>query len=905
MPTILEWDQSPEVDPALAPVEGSEIGEVVCPSDMREVLAAPDPVCFRLEALRAAKGESAALLAEKALDGGLLARIVLPKAESHDFEALARTFGISVEGTGSASRARRAAELWVALVKELGKKPWPVLDTMLRLLPGPGHPLRTLIESAERSALKRGFGTRERSLQDYLPKADPAWRAKRKEPKDPPDKLDPAQVSERFIEGGPLARAFEDYERRPEQVRMVGEVCDALNEGLVLMVQAGTGTGKSLAYLTPSVLWAVTNDDPVVVSTNTKNLQAQLFGKDLPFLERALGGGFRYAIIKGRSNYLCARKLLMLLDAPELELTAEERIDLLPVVSWVAESETGDVAELSGLTQGMESPLWPRLSTDRDECLGPRCRRSGRCYVRRARMLALQADVVVANHSTVLWETDNAGVALPPYRNIVFDEAHNLESVATDAFSLEAAPHYLPVALHRLFTGREGRAGGGLLSGLRRRLSGAAAKGSAQACEAVSDRVTGLIASFKELREASDRFFLQVGAQIEPMRRSVEKIRYDADNRTEDWPALAMEARDFREAVVQFAGGIDLLQRACDAITEGKEEAEYADLADAASEVASLAAGLREWIEHLDVLLRAETDNFVYWVERDSRPGFGRLRAAPLDIAPMMEAKFFARVRSAVFVSATMAVGGSFSFMRDRLGIRGAVTSRVRETDLGSSFDFPRQVLLAMPLFLPEPVGEGGEFVERFSETAVEVLRASRGRALVLFTSHAMLRRARELMRPRLEAEGIRVLAQGIDGERSRLVDQLKAGRPTVLLGTQSFWEGVDVPGEALSCLVLAKLPFRVHTDPIVEARCQRLKAMGRNDFMEYMVPDAALRLMQGFGRLIRTRTDRGVVVLCDPRVMTKRYGQVFRNALPVRISVFQESAALARAVGNFLRART
>jgi Rad3-related DNA helicase len=904
MYTILEWGGSPDLDLALAPLNGREIGPIATPATVSDALAAPGLVCFRMEALRALKGDAAGLLVEAALDGVLLARIALPRAESFDIESLQRVMGISPGGADSTSRARSAAELWNALIAKLEAKPWPILDAMLGVLGKGRHPIRPLIESAAREALRTGFGTRERKIRDFFPKADPAWRLQRKEPKDPPERLDIARVCELFAEGQALAQAFGDYERRPEQVRMVREVCEAFNESLVLLVQAGTGTGKSLAYLAPSVLWAVHNDDPVVISTNTKNLQSQLYAKDLPFLERALGGGFRYALIKGRSNYLCGRKLLMALDAPEREFSAEERVALLPLLSWIAETETGDVAELSGLDPAMESAIWPRLSTERDECLGPRCRLSGRCYVRRARMLALQADVVVANHSTVLWETDTAGVALPPYRNIVFDEAHNLESVATDAFSLDAGPNHLPYTLNRLFSGRADRPGRGLLSVLRHHLSRIAAKGAVEACEKVSERITALIAFFKEVREASDRFFLLTGGMLREARFGAERLRYDADHRPDDWPALSMDARDFREIVVQLVTQIDVLQRACEEIAESKEEeTEYADLADTGVEIGSQATGLREWVDQLDVLLHAEADNLVFWVQKDPRPGFGRLCAAPLDIAPMMEAKFFSRLRSAVFTSATMATAGDFAFMRDRLGVRGSVTSRVHETDLGTSFDFPRQVLLAVPMYLPEPAGEGGAFVPRFSETAVEVLRASRGRGLVLFTSHAMLRQARTLMLPALEAEGIRVLAQGIDGERSRLISQLHSGRPTVLLGTQSFWEGVDVPGEALSCLILAKLPFRVHTDPIVEARCQRLKAQGRNDFMEYMVPDAALRLMQGFGRLIRTRTDHGVVVLCDPRVMTKRYGQVFRNALPVKVSAFQDKAALTRAVSAFLKA--
>jgi len=830
----------------------------------------------------------------------MLARIVLPMAESYDLEGLGQELGVSADWGSATGRAAGAAGVWGGLLARLAKIPLPILTEMERLAAKSDSPLREVVEDGVREAVRRGFGTRERTFQEMIQARPGAGaRQERPPPREPPELLDVAEVTGLFGAEGAMSRAFGGYEHRPQQVRMAEEVCHAFNESLVLLVEAGTGTGKSMAYLTPAVLWALRNDEAVVLSTNTKNLQSQLFEKDLPFLAKALGREFRYALIKGRQNYLCLRKLLNLLGDAERELSGEERWALMPVLHWVGMTETGDVAENSGLRGGMQSELWGRLSTQPDECVGLRCRRARQCFVRRARTLALQAHVVVANHATVFAEAGLESVALPPYRRIIFDEAHNLEDVVTDSRAVMMAPWVLPRILGRLFRAQRDGAGRGYFSNLRFQLSRAAGV-SEEDRTRVTGAVQGVIGRFDGIRWRSDALFQALGRVPGGGWGRGDRIRYDAEHRPEGWPEVAEAATALREEVEALAQGIEALCAGTEEAGRKVSDESLDDLADATTEVRFQGAKLREVAGWLKMLLSAEDENYVYWIESGSGRNDGALCAAPLDISALMEELVYSRTATAVFTSATLTAGGRFDFMRDRLGARGPVSERVREVDLGTCFDFQRQVLLAVPMFLPEPRGGGTEAIGPFCDMAIELLRASRGRGLVLFTSHAALRASHEPIRRALAREGIRVMAQGVDGDRARLTRLFARETSSVLLGTQSFWEGVDVPGESLSVLVVAKLPFRAHTDPLVSARCELLKRKGRNDFGEYMVPDAVIRLKQGFGRLIRTRTDRGVVVLCDPRVMTKGYGHTFRRSLPARAQSFGDAAALSRAAGGF-----
>ena len=905
--SVVAWLKAPGKDLALVRVRGESVSAPMGPVALQALRSEKNLVCFRPRELgkglrgrtRSAPGHS------KVIDATFLARIVLPSQSSYELEAIAAHFRIRPDFSDAPGRARTAAHVWVNLIRKLGELPMAVLAEMARLLHPTAHPLRGVIEKAAAQAVKKGFGTRARTLRDLLPPPLPSLsRPARSKPKDPPVLLDMESVCGVFSPDGVLAERFSAYEFRPEQIRMAREVCEALNRGLVLMVEAGTGTGKSLAYLIPSILWSVKNEDPVIVSTYTKNLQAQLFEKDLPFLRKALGGAFRYALIKGRANYLCVRRLLMLLGNADRELSDADRAAILPILTWLPQTTTGDLAENAGFAQGMESDLWARISTRPDECVGPRCRYARLCFVRRVRRLALEADVVVANHATVFSEANLQSAVLPDYRCVVFDEAHNLESVATDCLSIAVAGWQIPRVMNRLFRGRRDGAGHGLFTTLRFQLARTSGVVSPGVMKRVGDLIETCIRSFTGIRDTAEILFSSVALLFANAGPQVDRIRYDADHRPENWPAVAQAIGLFARRVGALADHLETIRKELSGSAADSERRDLpAGLAELVAEISAQERQIRTIPGSLEIVLKAEDETFVYWVqrERDRDRVNASLRAAPLDISEVMESTIYSKVRSVVFTSATLTAAGRFDFMRDRLGAHGAVSERLHTVDLGTSFDFDDQVLLAVPTFLPEPRAAAADFVGPFCRLVSETLEVTHGRGLVLFTSHAMLRKAHPLIASALSAHGIRVLAQGIDGDRARLMKRFAEDTSSVLLGTQSFWEGVDVRGESLSCLILAKLPFRPHTDPIVSARCELMESRDRNAFAEFMVPDAALRLKQGFGRLIRTRQDRGVVLVCDPRIVTKGYGRAFRESLPAAAKVFTEQGPMLKAVREFL----
>ena len=906
--SIIDWQSDPRVDLVLLRFERERVGKAVGPLSVSALSDQEPAVCFRAEELTCSRrrSEQGVLEGDRVIDANLLARTVWPTEESHKLEALAAKLGLDTDWPDAAARVRTAASVFAALLKGLAELPIPVLAEMSRLLKSTGNPLFDLVEAASKRALRKGFGARQRRIEDLFsgPGAFTQW-SRRTPPRAKPALLDVEATCSRFSPEGIIARNFAVYEHRPEQLRMVREVCEAFNDSLMLLVEAGTGTGKSLAYLVPAIIWAVKNNEPVVVSTNTKNLQMQLMRKDLPFLEKALGGSFKYAPIKGRANYLCIRKLLMLLRGADQELTDEDRLELLPILSWLPKAVTGDVAENSGFRPGMASGLWGLISTRIDECVGPRCRWWRQCFVRKARAIAAQSDIIVANHATVFWEVEDQNVALPPYRCIVFDEAHNLEDVATSCFGIEVTPWQVPRILNRLFRGPRHGAGLGLFANLRFQLSRVSRAASSDAATRMSQMIADCVGTLPAIRSAGDSLFGAAENVFRSTRWSGGRIRYDADHRPEEWGSVTEAIATLVEALEKFAESLDTLRKLSATMTEGKENEEpFRSQAEVAADIGVQATLLRAIIESLNTVSRAEDERYVYWLGQEPKRGATSLCAAPIDIGDMMDEKFYSRVRTAVFTSATLTADRRFDFMRDRLGMRGPPAERLREVDLGTSFDFPRQVLLAVPLFLPEPRAAGASFVRSFCELAVNTLKATRGRGLVLFTSHAMLREAYTRIEPALARARIRVFCQNVDGERSRLMSLFAKDTSSVLLGTQSFWEGMDVPGESLSCLILAKLPFRPHTDPIVSARCEYIERDGGNPFSDYMVPDAVIRLKQGFGRLIRTRHDRGVVLICDPRMMTKSYGRAFRDSLPAPARGFSKHEELVASLQGFLGAR-
>jgi len=674
---------------------------------------------------------------------------------------------------------------------------------------------------------------------------------------------------------GPLARHVDGYEPREGQRAMAAAVADVIEHGGTLIAEAGTGTGKTLAYLVPAIL----SGKRVLVSTGTKNLQEQIFFKDIPMLREALGRPFSATLMKGRSNYLCLHRFELFRDKQSFDSfesfgsfgplesfgsfdrsanrerserersersERSERAVFLPIITaWLQKTETGDRAELRDLPEDL--PLWKDVAADADTCLGAECPRYGDCFVTLMRQRAAESDVVIVNHHLLCADAQlrnsASGEVIPSCATLVVDEAHQLEDVATQYFGVAASSYRIDE----------------LLRDVERTVSL-----SAEMLQATS--------------RVADRSRIFFGALAQPQMNGAEsKARYTVDT-----------FADYFEDGAMLAGALEgleaTLQLAARPMQPDDQRDTDIDAAQRDEMIASLARRARELRTDLTFLIRANDNDFVYYVERRGRGVV--LRASPIDVSRVAREALFDRMRATVLTSATLAVDGSFEYVKSRLGIRDASELRVE-----SEFDFARQALLYLPRRVPSPKSAG--FSAAAAREVVEILKRSRGRAFVLFTSYAMLRAVQQFVEMALPFP---ILVQGT-APRSALIEQFRSTPNAVLFATSSFWQGVDVVGEALSCVIIDKLPFASPGDPVTAARIEAIKAGGGDAFATYQVPLAILSLQQGLGRLIRHRSDRGVLAILDPRLRTMGYGRRFLDSLPPA-PVTQDLGAVERFFG-------
>jgi DNA polymerase-3 subunit epsilon/ATP-dependent DNA helicase DinG len=715
------------------------------------------------------------------------------------------------------------------------------------------------------------------------PPRPPAWLTARsgKRPRRPSEarrrasRVDVEAVAAHLLPGGAIAKQLVGYEPRAEQVRMAREVAEALNCGEQLLIEAGTGTGKSLAYLLPCATLAAQNNLRIVVSTATTTLQDQLFGKDLAVVRAGVDDGLRACVLKGRSNYLCLRRWQLALEANDL--TPAERRLLLKTLFWVPRTQRGDRAELHLAPD--EEDAWQRVSAVSDACTPNSCayHRLGVCFLARARRAAEDSHVIIVNHALLLSDLVSGSRVLPEYDVLVVDEAHHLEQEATDQLGWHLAPHELARRLDGLWGGH-GRPSKGVVAEsvahLGQRLSPLELPQLAQG----PARVAALARDLTRLSEQLAEVVTELDSRP---RRPVPRARQRSET---GGPIDEGEARRLTGAVRAGSLWRDIEAR-CERVTVGIDEVE-AELGELrarldqhypgqdraralAGELGMLQEGWARTRQRLEEGIHNPVTGTIYWVTASRRGGV--LHSAPLDVADLLRGRLFAPLRSAVIVSATLTVGNTFEYVERRLGLEMA-----RGVALGSPFDFARAALLYVPNDLPDPNEHG--YQESLETVLADLIARTGGRTLVLFTSRAQLRASYLALRAPLRAVGVSVLGQGLDhASRTQLLDQFRCGGRVALFGTSSFWEGIDVVGDALCCVVLARLPFAVPTDPIYMARAEQFE----QPFAEFALPHAVLRLKQGFGRLIRSRTDRGVVVVLDRRLVTRGYGQVFVDSLP------------------------
>ncbi len=626
-----------------------------------------------------------------------------------------------------------------------------------------------------------------------------------------------------FADDGPLARAVPDFEPRQSQRDMAAAVARVLGRGGVLLAEAGTGTGKTLAYLAPAIL----SGHRVLVSTGTKNLQEQIYFKDLPVLREALEAPFTATYMKGRGNYLCLHRFASLRDDLDAGSPAD-RVYLEMVDGWAAATDSGDRAELADLPEDV--PFWSTISASNENCIGSECPEFDDCFVTRMRQRAAAADVVIVNHHLLCADAavrqGSYGEVIPECAYAVIDEAHQLEDVATQYFGISVS-NYRIAELARDFD--HAMAAGGL---------------------ADDDGELGRAVARVDER---GRLFFAAVAQARPAAPAAAGGPSGSDDRVRVTTADLEPAQGPGAAVLNALDGLEAL---------------VALAREAPEDLRAIGRRAGELRDDLRFLLQANDRDYVYYLEQRGRGTF--LRASPINVASLIRNLLLDRFAATVLTSATLAVEGSFAYVRSRLGVE-----RCEELQLPSEFDFATQALLYLPKRMPSP--KTAAFAPAAAREVLDILRRTRGRAFVLFTSYAVLRAVQQALDGALEYP---LLVQGT-APRSALLAQFRSTPGAVLLATSSFWQGVDVAGEALSCVIIDRLPFASPGDPVVAARVEAIVGRGGDGFADFQVPLAILTLLQGLGRLIRHRRDRGVLAILDPRIRTMPYGRRFLASLP------------------------
>ncbi|MFN8590020.1 MAG: helicase C-terminal domain-containing protein [Thermomicrobiales bacterium] len=819
-------------------------------------------------------------LPEPPIDTAELAAILVPGLAATDLPSLAAFLGVASRPDDlDHNDADLLADVMERLLARIAEYDDVTLDRLSLHIEDGGWPFADLFRPTPRKG--RGKGKAARRLPP--PEVSFLRERPREDPLEPTGSLEPIGKDEVTAIIGPegaLSQVIAGFERRSQQEAMAAAVTEAINTSGQLLVEAGTGTGKSLAYLVPAALAAAERGEPIVLSTNTLALQDQLIRKDVPDLQAALGtdDGEPLAVVavKGRANYLCLRRWFPW--ERESSLESDEARLKAKILAWLPRTETGDRSELR-LTGG-EELHWRKIAEEEGSCDPGACvfHQRGQCFLFRARRAAEGAHLVVVNHALLLTDAASSNRILPDYEALVIDEAHHLEDQATSQFTVSLSENQLDEVADAIAR-RDGPAMTGVVAGAIAFLLGAASDDAGQRrARAARDRLgdaekaaEGMRAAGRDLFAALEYVQLdsEAGASAaDRARRVTAATRGSPAWQAVDaaWDRLLTIFRETEATLRWFATEVDAVDdlAAADLAEAGeRQELLLGDLATTLRATTDLAAKFAQAFDSPDA-------SRVFWLDRRGPLDRIVFRSAPLDVSELLQERLFKRTRATVLTSATMAVDGSCDYIANRLGIPDASSLIVP-----SPFDYRAAVLLHLADDMPDPTHPG--YHAALEETLIETLAATRGRGLVLFTSHATLSDvARTITAPLLE-RGVTVLAQRRDGSPQQLVERLRREENVAVLGTASFWEGVDVAGEALSLLVIARLPFNVPTDPVFAARSEAFE----DAFAGYAVPQAVLRFKQGFGRLIRTSQDRGVCAVLDRRILTKRYGATFLQSLP------------------------
>ncbi|WP_300389882.1 helicase C-terminal domain-containing protein [Fusobacterium sp.] len=687
-----------------------------------------------------------------------------------------------------------------------------------------------------------------------------------------------------FEKTGLLSQTFKGFEYRDEQLHMAKHIEKGLNSEIPVIVEAGTGTGKTLAYLIPSIEWAIKNRKRVVISTNTINLQEQLLNKDIPIAKRVIQGDFKYILVKGRGNYLCNRKYhnLAMGDTSIIEdFSPSQKNQFVEIIKWGNQTEIGDKGELPF---EVDNSVWELFQSETDMCSGNKCPYKAECFFLKSREEKKKADILITNHhmyfsdlairKEIGFNTEYS--ILPEYGLVVFDEAHNIEKVARDYFSYEASKYSFTKTMNQIFTTEGKKKNTGALDFILKYIKSA----EIDSRGILEREIEEIKLKHKSLYISGREYFNHIIDVFSKGEMGTFTFRAKKEE-MENSPFLNT-LTDYKDSFLSDYNSY--IRKVRELIKELKDEE---DTAGHINDFSKYVDRLDGFINNFRFIHDFSDDEFIYWIEVNSRKSNSKLVATPLKIDGELQKNLYLNLKQIIFTSATIAIGSDFSYFKESIGLDKNTLEKV----IHSPFDYDRQMKVYIPNDVPNPSEKN--FIDDVSEFLKAQLIASKGKAFVLFTSYQMLNYVYYMIREELERNGIQLFIQGMTS-RTHLVNMYTAGKNPVLFGTDSFWEGVDIKGNQLSNVIIVKLPFKVPSDPVTEAIIEHITAQGKNSFTEYQVPEAVIKFKQGIGRLIRSKTDSGTITILDNRVVTKRYGRFFIDSIPTKnINVLSKSEIL------------
>jgi predicted DnaQ family exonuclease/DinG family helicase len=810
-----------------------------------------------------------AMIEARVLDTGVLSRILFPRLPRYSLASLTGYLNISRKRAHRAlDDSRATAEAFLKLISHLAAQNVPIKDAVGRLLFGsdsldyfrsaidkvkaiPLEPVVSQDGGTSQAAEASGYypdnitgRSPQKTYDDYIP-------------------VDVAAIENCFLPGGLLSKKIAAYEFRSQQAQMAIKIAETFNRSEFLLAEAPTGVGKSLAYLLPASWWSSQNKERVVISTQTKNLQSQLFYKDLPQIQEAINFDFKAVLLKGKSNYICLHKYYELLSEAEISFDKRDREALAFLSLWIRNTKTGDISECNGFSPSQNYFLWSRISCEGSFCLGPACTFADRCFLLKIRREAQNAQIVVTNHHLTFADFAAGGELALGAGNVIFDEAHNLEKVAASYLGNEVDKRALDALLSDMYASRPNQSG--YLLNLKMALMYRTDNTDlVKLVDSVIDATTAVGYS-------SSQFFTKLSDIVQSISRGSETREFPYS--AEDNPCDIAERKE-------LVGEIGKLLERLDRLLESVREADnLPKRREAVIRLEAFLSDLKSFGAVVADVLFAQSSEYIYWIEKPSSSRHTpRLLSAPLEVGKQLDKNFYDHLKTAVFTSATLAVDKNFNYIIQRLGLDLHSKDRMMSVCLDSPFNIDSEVAVISAGYLPSP--KQGDFEDTANEALKKILFAGARKAMVLFTSHRSLQNSSNTLKSYLEQAGIELFTQEGSHSSDRIFRRFKASKRGVLFGTDTFWEGVDLPGELLELLILFKLPFTVPDRPWFKANLEQIEKNGESSFAKLSLPEAVVKFRQGFGRLIRTANDRGCVVVLDSRIEKNSFGRVFLNSV-------------------------